>query len=366
MRSHIVCAGGMIVALAIPGTAVAQELGLDLTHEGPNLQPSLAIVTVAVSEDDVELAAPVEQALAEIATASGLFSRIFSGDPLREVQPADGTLAQNCRESSCLTALSHRLGVDRVLIAVLDSGELRTLAFDWAGAILVETALDGDGLGTANLALRLEPSVAPLLRKLSTPLGELVVRTNVEWAQIRWGSRLVGEGRSFQGAVPAGRHPVRITSGGYRPREETVTLAPAGKAELDAELEGEGDGDGERSRAPVAEDEKDELLEEAFDPKGPPVKPLWQRPALYTALAGAVVLAVGLAFGGAANSVGSRIQDPNGDGVVEGVTRAEVLAARRDVVLANVLGTVGGLGLGVGVGWLIFDVKTGVQLRGNF
>jgi hypothetical protein len=260
--------------------------------------------------------------------------------------------------------LSHRLGVDRLLIAEVDSGALQAVAFDWAGGILVEAAIEGEALGTGNLSRRLEPHVAPLLQKLSTPLGELAVTTNVERAQFKWGEKPIGEGRSFNGAVPAGTLPVTVTSDGYQPYEETVTVAPGGKAEVEAELELK------TVSTPVAAVE-DEEFEAKPKPKIP-MKPLWQRPGLYGAVAGAVVLSVGLAFGRAASDVNSRLRDADGDGLMD-VTRAEALAAQRNAVLANVFGTIGAVGMGAGLGWMVFvdskpaaAPKMGVLVSGNF
>jgi hypothetical protein len=363
VRPRIVYFVGAIAALAFPNAAVAQGMGLDLTREGPNLGPSLAIVTVGLTEQDAGLSQPVERALAYIATARGAFSRVVSEDQVRELLKGTDVPVQDCRDASCLTTLSHRLRVDRVLIAELNSGALRVVAFDWAGGVLLERTISRDALGGGN-PRRLEPTVGPLLQKLSTPLGELVVTTNLDRTQIQWGSWLIGEGRSFHGTVPAGTQTVRITSPGYEPYEETVTVAPGGKAEVEAEVLPL------TASTPVAE------VEEEFDPKPRrrSGKSVWERPGLYAALAGAVVLSVGLAFGVAANGAGSKIQDADGNGEIDpGITRAEALAAQRNAALANVIGAVGALGMSAGVGWLVLDVRQpntalqmGVLVRGKF
>jgi hypothetical protein len=88
-----------------------------------------------------------------------------------------------------------------------------------------------------------------------------------------------------------------------------------------------------------------------------PAETLLERPGLYAAFAGAVLLSLGLQFGAAASSVGPRMRDANRDGLIDGVTRAEVLAAQRYAVLSNVVGAAGVLGLGIGVGWLILDYR---------
>jgi hypothetical protein len=367
MRHRIACAVAVIVALAIRGAAIAQGFGLDLTREGPNLEPSVAIVTTTRSEEEAGRARAVDRALAEIATARHAFSRVVAGEQLRDLLKGADAPRRDCREASCLTELSHQLGVDRLLIAELDSGALHVVAFDWAGGVLVEKGIESQALGSGSLTRRLEPHVLPLLQKLSTPLGELVVTTNLEATKIRWGGRLIAEGRSFSGAVPSGTHPVTVTSDGYQPYEETVTVAPGGKAEVEAELQ-----------AQTAISVAASVEEEEFEPKRRPKpqgKVLWQRPGLYAAVAGAAVLSVGLAFGGAANSVKSKLVDADGDGLMDNnVTRAEALAAQRNAVLANVFGTIGVLGMGAGVGWLVFfdgpesgaAPKMGVLVSGNF
>ena len=84
------------------------------------------------------------------------------------------------------------------------------------------------------------------------------------------------------------------------------------------------------------------------------------------------MLSVGLAFGRAANDVKSRLRDADGDGLMD-VTRAEALAAQRNAVLANVFGTIGAVGMGAGLGWMVFvdskpaaAPKMGVLVSGNF
>jgi PEGA domain len=361
MRPHIVCAGGMIAALALPGAALAQKL--NLTREGPNLRPTLAVVTVAPNEKDAGLARAVGFVLAEIATGSNHFSKVLSEDKARELLKGTDPQFKNCREAKCLGALSQKLEVDRLLFAELNSGVLQAVGFDWASGARFETTIARTSLEKGNLGGNLEPPIAPLLQKLSTPLGKLFVTTNVEGAEIRWGARLVGKGPSFLGSVPAGTHKVRITFEGYRPYEKMVTVAPSQKAEVEAELD------------PGIDPTKEVAVEEEFDPKPPPVfptKPLMRRPGLYTAVGGAVALAVGLALGGWAMAVSSQIRDANGDGVID-VTRADALGAQRNAMLANVVGGVGAVGVGAGLGWMLLDSRDssaapamGVSVHGQF
>jgi hypothetical protein len=351
----------MIAALVVPSLAFAQKL--NLSHEGPNLRPSLAVISVAANEKDAGLARAVGFVLTEMATDSRHFSRVVSEDKSRELLKGAALPTKDCREPGCLSALSQKLEVDRLLVAELNAEVLRAVAFDWAGGVRAEAEINRAALENGNLTRQLEPSIAPLFQKLSTPLGKLFVTTNIEGAEIRWGSRLIGKGPSFLGAVPAGTNPVRITFDGYRPYERTITIAPSQKAEVEAELD------------PGAEPSKaDAEVEEEFDPKPPPVipaKPLMRRPGLYTALGGAVVFAAALVIGGWAQAAGAQIRDWNGDGVID-VTRAQAEGAQRGALIANVMGAVGALGMGAGVGWMVFDSRDsiapgmGVSVHGTF
>jgi hypothetical protein len=342
----------IVVALLAPGLAAAQQFGLDLTKEGHNLQPSLAILPVATPEGEAARAAPIARALATIAKSTGLFSRIVTADEASNLLRSNNSISLDCRDAGCLSELSHALGVDRLVIAELDSTELRLSAFDWAAGALSPAAVSADALAGGDLARPLKPVVETLLQKVATPLGELSVTTNVDAAQIRWGTKLIGTGRSFHGAVGAGVQSVKVTAPGYETYEETVTVESAGKAEVEAEL---------NTAAPAVAQSHVATVEEEFEPAQrakPRGKPLWERPGFLAAAAGALVLGVGLGFGLSASSVAGRIQDVNGDGLMD-ITRAEVLGAQRNAVVANVLGTVGLLGLGGGVGWLVWDSRTG-------
>ena len=357
-----------------PGLAAGQQFGLDLTKEGPNLQPSLAILPVLTGEGDAARAAPIAKALASIATATGLFARIVPAGEAADLLRSKNSVSSDCRDSECLSELSHAIGVDRLLIAELDSAELRLSVFDWAAGSLTPSAVSATSLAGADLTRPLQPVVEPLLQKVATPLGELSVATNVDAAQIHWGTKLIGSGKSFQGAVPAGTLPVKITAKGYESYEETVTVPPAGKAEVEAELTVD---------APAPVQPQVAVVEEEFEPvkrAQPRGKQLWERPGFLAAAAGALVLGVGLGFGLSASSVAARMQDANRDGLMD-ITRAEALAGQRSATVANVLTTIGVLGIGGGVGWLMFvdlrapsgkrslaasGVGVGVTLNGSF
>ena len=363
-----------MAALLAPGLAAGQQFGLDLTKEGPNLQPSLAILPVSTGEEDAARAAPIARALATIAEATGLFSRIVPANQVADLLRSKNSISADCRDSECLSELCHVLGVDRLLIAELDSAELRLSVFDWAAGILTPSAVSATALAAADLKRPLQPPVEALLQKVATPLGELSVATNLDAAKIHWGAKVIGSGKSFQGAVPAGTLSVKITAPGHEAYEETVTVPPAGKAEVEAELIAV-------TSAPVQPPVA--IVDEDFEPvkrAQPPGKQLWERPGFLAAAAGALVLGVGLGFGLSASSVAADMKDSTGDGVLD-VTRAQVLGAQRNATLANVLGTLGVLGIGGGVGWLVFDLRAppagkrtvaasgvgvGVTLNGSF
>jgi hypothetical protein len=363
----------VVVALVAPGLAFGQEFGLDLTRDGPNLQPSLAILPVVTTEEDAERAAPIARALATIAKASSLFSRIVPANEASDLLRRKNSAAE-CRDTDCLSELSHLLGVDRLLIAELDSAELRLSVFDWAAGMLTPSAVSADALAASDLVRPLQPVAGALLQKVAAPLGEISVTTNLDAAQIHWGSKLIGNGRTFRGAVPAGTLPVKVTASGYETYEETVTVAPAGKAEVDAEL---------TVAVPAAALPQVAVVDEEFEPvrrTKPRGKPLWERPGFIAAAAGALVLGVGLGFGMSANAVNAQMKDVNQDGLLD-ITLAKVREGQRNATLANVLGTLGAVGLGAGVGWLVIDIRApsgtrslaaasdfgvGVALNGSF
>jgi hypothetical protein len=325
----------------LPPLILAQGFGLDLTEEGTELRPSLAVLGVQV-DPPTPLSQRVGDALVKV-VQTGAFSRVERPEP--------SVPARGCREAECLRALAHELGVDRILTADLDAGEtLRVHGFDWGRGEVETVSVPTRSLGTGPVDRRLAPALQGLLQTLSRPLGELEVTVEPAAEELRWGNRVLGAGAHLKVAVPAGTQPLVVTAEGYQPHEEEVEVRSAGQARVEVSL------------APIPPPPLpavEQIVDREFDarPRPPEVTPVWERPAFFVAVAGAAVLGAGLVVGQSARVVQAQAIDADGDGVLD-VTRAEMLGAQRRATVANVLGTVGALALAGGV--------AGVMVHGSF
>jgi hypothetical protein len=130
-----------------------------------------------------------------------------------------------------------------------------------------------------------------------------------------------------------GARTVKVTSQGYKPFEQTVTVEPGKSVDVKVQL----------VAIPLDPVVVQKPVEE---PKGG----IFTRPGLYVAIVGAAAVATGIALGQSAQSVKSKLE-AGGDPV--GVTRAEAKNAPTNAILANVLVAAGGAAVVGGVTWII-------------
>lgn len=356
---------GLLLAasLLFTSAAAAQEFGLDLTSEGPDLRPSIAFLGVTSTPENAEAAVAASQLLEKLSRDSNRFARVLAPAELQQLLGDGYADALTCAEAACLTGLSHRLSVDRLLRAELTESGLTLHGYDWGSEKVETLTVDPKVLKPARGAeKRFAAETEPLFRTLGTVVGSLKVSTNVETAEIRWGGRLVGTGTEVKTVVAAGTHPLTVSAPKYKTEEYSVTVTPAGTTEESVTLEA-----APEEAQQVAQSD----VELEIQRRPPSPKPLWERPGTYVAAAGVAVLAIGLGFGASANGMNGKLVDANNDGVLD-VTRAQAQSAQLNATLANVFGTAGALMIGGGGVWMFLDSRSsagsggGVFVHGSF
>lgn len=337
-----------------------QGMGLDLSEpEVPaELKPSIAIVGVSPAQEDAILKAraeAVEKSLVATVNGQNAFSKIVPPEEVATALEPDTATLRQCAAAECLEKIADKLDVDRVVIGQLSFAEGETKvtltgydrgkkAVTTATAESAEKAMRRQLSGFAGISgksqatkdkeflARANPACFDIVSGLKTALGTINVRSYEPDVEVTLNGKKAGVG-AFTKTLPAGEYAVHAESPNVLPFDTRITVEPLKTTEVALELVAK-----PRQRAPVAATEK-------------VTAPIYTRPGCYVAIAGAVAVGVGAALGSSAQAVGTRGQDADGDGIYE-VTRAEMLSAKTNATVANVLMGVGGAAIVGGTVWM--------------
>lgn len=361
--SRSIIAVALSCLMAAP--AFAQDFELDLSEEKPpkpppELRPTIAVLSVTAADKEeasIGRAKQLESELLKQLAQSDDFQTVMEPSLVTKTLEADAAKAETCNDWGCFEALAKQLKVHRVVrLTVAKAGagsEVTVLAYDPGFSELLTLQQDSGekaersflgvaGKSQAQKDREFIKKIAPFLKtamaKLATANGKISVDSPEASAAATIDGAEAGIG-SFEAIVQRGKHVVKVAVAGFEPFEETVTVEPLETATVKVTLKAKA----LEAPPPVA------VKQEATG------KPLYQRPGLYVAVAGAVAVGVGIAFGQMAAGVQKQV-DAGGDPV--GVTRAAAKAAPTQAMLANILVGAGAAMIAGGAVWVILTPTT--------
>lgn len=338
--------------------ASAQEFELDLSEEKPKtppeLRPTIALFSVLPADSEEASAGRARQLEAEILkqlVQSDDFQTVVEPSVMKKTLGAKAAEAEQCTTYACFDAAAKALKVHRafrVTVQKQGPGSLVTfIGFDPGFSEILTVAQDsGEKAEKAFLGVsgksqaqkdrefmkKISPFIKQGLAKLATANGKISVDNVDASALVTIDGAEAGTG-TFEAVVQRGSHSVKVTAPGYKPFDQTVSVEPLKTVTVKVTL--------------IAKPVEVQPIVVKQEPTGTPI---YARPGLYVAIAGAAAVGVGLAFGQMAAGVQKRI-DAGGDPV--NVTRAEAKAAPGNAMLANILVGAGAAAIAGGATWII-------------
>jgi len=338
--------------------AFAQDFeGLDLTEEKPatpvEFRPTLGVLSVKAGDTEEVSASRARQLEAELLKQLGqgdLFQTVVEPSSARSQLGADFAKVDACTDYSCMEGAAKKLKVNRLVRLTVQKhgvGSLVTMyGYDPGfNEVLVVAQESGEKaeksfLGVAGKSQtqkdrefikKMHPFVVQVQKTLSIPNGKIIVDNDPS------GVVMLDNVENGMGSVELiaqrGARTVKVTSPGYKPFEQTVTVDPAKSVAVKVQL----------VAIPL---EQPIVVKQVEEPKGG----IFTKPGLYLAILGAAAVGVGVAFGQSAQGVKTKLAE-GGDPV--GVTRAEAKNAPTNALLANVLVGAGAAAVVGGVTWII-------------
>lgn len=346
-------------------TAFGQEFELDLSEEKapaapPELRPTVVLVAVTPGDAEEVTASRAKQLEAEVLKQLGQdeqFQTVL--DPaMAKQQLGEGHAAvAACTAFACFDEATKKLKVHRAVRFVVTKQGVGSVvnAFGFDPALNEVVAMSQDSgekpekvfLGVAgrsqamkdrDFMKKMAPFIGSVLKKLATPNGKIIVDNAEPSAVVSLDGASSGTG-SVELIAQRGARTITVTGAGYKPFEQTVTVEPLKTAEVKVTL----------VALPL---EVSQISRPVAKPEGTPI---FKRPGLYVALAGAAAVAAGIAVGQGAQAVKTRLE---AGGTPVQVTRAEAKAAEGSATLANVLVGVGAAAAIGGVTWIILTPTT--------
>ncbi len=348
-----------VLAVGWSTVALAQGLELDLSEPSTpkEFRPSLSFLGVRGTDEGSQARASLLEAeLVRMLPGGDQFDPLLLPAQAKEKLGDELTAAAACSAADCFSRTSAQLGTERALVVWVskvpggsavevrawDPGLPRSLSESQEVLDKNEAARFAGMTGKnqtqkdREFAKKAAVFVMGLVGKLNTPNGKLVVDNIDAAAKVELDGFSLGVG-SLERVIPRGQHTVRVASSDYLPFEQTVTVEPLKTTTVKVTL--------------VAKPIDKPVVVQQHQKKVLKYPPLYARPGLYVAGAGAVVTIIGFIVGSGATAVQARATDLNGDGVVE-ITRLDAKRAQASAVLANVLVAIGLTALAGGSLWV--------------
>lgn len=340
--------------------ALAQEFELDLSEEKPpsappELRPTIVLVSVTAGDAEEVTVSRAKQFEAEVLKQLGQgdqFQTVVDPTMAKEQLGEGHAAATACTAFACFEEATKKLKVHRAVRFVVTKQGVGSVvsAFGFDPALNEVVAMTQDSgekaekvfLGVAgksqamkdrDFLKKLSPFIGSVLKKLATPNGKITV-DNAEPSSVVALDGVASGAGAVELIAQRGSRTVTVTGAGYKPFEATVTVEPLKTAEVKVAL----------VALPLEVSQINRKVEKAEG------TPLFKRPGLYVALAGAIAIAAGVGVGQSAQAVKTRLE---AGGTPVPVTRAEAKAAEGGATVANVLVGVGAAAAIGGVTWII-------------
>jgi hypothetical protein len=386
MSKPFVFLSGLLALALAAGPAAAQDFGLDLSGETPADQPqqnteegestgsedpsggmSLDLSTAPVDAADLRprvVVLGLDTPDRAGAAAAKRWLRWLEGLARRNSQVAPGPTSQEaqqqlegaydtalrCEEASCFAEPAGTLDADLLVTSRLQqegrSWVLRLWTYDRDRGVVEEDVVTGRSPKDSGFLKQSGNTLSQRLQELARPRAMLKVTANVPQAVVRVGERVLGVG-NVEARLPPGEVALAVEAEGFESYTETLKLGAGETRQVEARLQLAG--------GPAPEGPPEEAVAVTKKSRargGGGSGSLFTRPAFYTALAGLVAMGVGVAVGQGTRDVSNRLEDADGDGVLD-VTRDEYLKARSKANLSTALVAGGGAVAGASALWLV-------------
>lgn len=337
--------------------AGAQEFELDLTEEKPvtppEFRPTLGVISVKAADTEEVSASRARQLEAELLKQLGqgdLFQTVIEPSSVRSQLGAGFAAVDACVDYACFEAAAKKLKVNRLVRLTVQKHNVGSMVTMYGydpgfNEVLVVSQESGEKAEKAFLGVagktqaqkdrefmkKMNGFLVQVQKTMSIPNGKIVVENDPSAIVLLDGVES-GMG-SVELIAQRGTRTVKVTSPGYKPFEQTVTVEATKTATVRVSLVA-------LPLDPVVVVKKEE----------PKTGGIFTRPGLYIAIVGAAAIGAGIAFGQTAQLVKNRI---DAGGEIVGVTRADAKNAPTNAMLANVLVGAGAALFAGGVTWVI-------------
>jgi len=332
---------GVLWALSIPATLMAQSVPLVDASEVDTRPTRVAILLLATSGVDAELADSLTELLIATAAARGDLELIGKEEFQARLGQDEGRSLECIGSAACLGRVGVELSVDEVIAGTLgrssDGWAYNLNCFDIRSGELVGRAFETTPSDVASLAASIRGGLEQLFTVVE-PVASIRISTDVAGAEIFVDGSPVGsetDGPILLDELPVGTHQVVIRAPGYQVWSREVSLEEGDSLRLEVELVASAGGS--------ASANANDIRQEPVRSRGVS-RLLW------------VGLGIAVAGGVAASVYGVRAEQDPSAGLTRQEAIDEVEARRRDATVAHAsLGVVGG-GVALGlVGLLLSD-----------
>jgi hypothetical protein len=322
-------------------------IGLDLSGEVSNAELLPHVVLVGLNTPERAGAAMAVRWLKGLYVAARSNEQWVLSSPLKEVREKLGAgyaAALGCEEASCMAEPAESLEADLLVttrLALEDDGwTFRVWTFDRDRNTVEKDVLTGRSPKDAKFQRAGAELLTQRLKKLARNRAILAVKVNVPQAVVRLGERTLGVG-NVEAHVAPGEGKLVVEADEFTPFTKTVTLKPGEKNSVDVYLESSG----------AAPDSPAEVVADAGKKESSSAPTVFGRPALYTAVVGALAMGAGVMVGMQAKKIANRAPDTDGNGIAD-ITRQERIDGQNKANLSTALVAGGAAVAGGSMLWL--------------